>query len=99
MVITQVTKDLRRLLDTQNIPWDDLSTDSIERTQILLEDGTSICCMCGHYILTGDVEYGLTLGLPSKLDVSFINSVDDYAFITPKTPEEVLEVLGRHGAK
>ena len=73
MVITQVTKDLRRLLDTQNIPWDDLSTDSI--------------------------EYGLTLGFPSKLDVSFINSVDDYAFITPKTPEEVLEVLGRHGAK
>lgn len=99
MVITQVTKDLRSLLDAQNIPWDDLSTDSIERTCIRLEDGTSFCCMCGHCILTGCVEYGLTLGSPSKLDVSIINSIDDYAFITPKTPEEVLEVLDRHGTK
>ena len=99
MVITQVTKDLRSLLDAQNIPWEDLSTDSIERTCIRLEDGTSLCCMCGHYVLTGNVECGLTLGFPSKLDVSIINSIDDYAFITPKTPAEVLEVIGSHGTK
>lgn len=99
MIISKVTKDLRRLLDAQNIPWEDYSTDSIERTWIPLDDGTTFCCMCGHYVLTGGVEYGLTLGFPSKLDVSIINSVDDYAFTTPKTPEEVLEVLGRHGEK
>lgn len=66
MVISKVTKDLRRLLDAQNILWEDYSTDSIERTCIPLDDGTS---------------------------------VDDYAFTTPKTPEEVLEVLGRRGTK
>jgi hypothetical protein len=99
MAISKVTKDLRRLLDAQNIPWEDHSTDSIERTWIPLDDGTTFCCMCGHYVLTGGVEYGLTLGFPSKLDASIINSVDDYAFTTPKTPEEVLEVLGRHGEK
>lgn len=99
MVISKVTKDLRRLLDAQNILWEDYSTDSIERTCIPLDDGTSLCCMCGHYVLTGGVESGLTLGFPSRLEVSIINSVDDYAFTTPKTPEEVLEVLGRRGTK
>lgn len=99
MDVSKVTKDLRRLLDAQKISWEDHSTDSIERTYIPLEDGTSLCCMCGHYVLTGGVEYGLTLGFPSKLDVSIIHSVDDYAFTTPKTPGEVLEVLGRNETK
>ena len=99
MAISKVTKDLRRLLDVQKISWEDHSTDSIEQTCIPLEDGTSLCCMCGHYVLTGGVECGLTLGFPSKLDVSIIHSIDDYAFTTPKTPEDILEVLGRYGEK
>ena len=99
MVITQVTKDLRRLLDAQNIPWKDHSTDSFERTCVPLDDGASLCCMCGHYVLTGGAECDLTLGFPSKLEVSIINSVDDYTFTALKTPKEVLEVLGKHGTK
>lgn len=53
MAISEVTKDLRRLLDAQ------------------------------------------------KLEVSIIHSIDDYSSEAgmPKTPEEILEVLGRHGAK
>lgn len=99
MVISKVTKDLRRLLDAQNISWEDHSSGATERTWIPLDDGTTFCCSCGHYTMAGGIEYGFTPGFPLKLELSIIHSIDDYAFTTPKTPEEILEVLGRHGKK
>lgn len=85
MAISKVTKDLRSLLDAQNISWEDHSGFTTERTWIPLDDGSVLCCLCSYYML----------------EVSIIHSIDDYAFGTgmPKTPEEILEVLGRHGAK
>lgn len=101
MAISKVTKDLRRLLDAQNIPWEDHSGFTTERTWIPLDDGSVLCCMCSYYVTPGGIECGVTRGFPLKLEVSIIHSIDDYAFGTgmPKTPEEILEVLGRHGAK
>lgn len=101
MAISKVTKDLRRLLDAQNIPWEDHSGFSTERTWIPLDDGSILCCMCSYYVTPVGFECGISSGFPLKLEVSIIHSIDDYAFGTgmPKTPEEILEVLGRHGAK
>mgnify|MGYP000960896093 CR=1 FL=1 len=80
MAISKVTKDLRRLLDAQNIPWEDHSGFTTERTWIPLDDGSVLCCLCSYYI---------------------IHSIDDYSSEAgmPKTPEEILEVLDRDGAK
>nr|DAG04344.1 MAG TPA: hypothetical protein [Siphoviridae sp. ctYkG6] len=101
MAISKVTKDLRRLLDAQNIPWEDHSGFSTERTWIPLDDGSVLCCMCSYYVTPGGIECGISSGFPLKLEVSIIHSIDDYAFApgAAKTPEEILEVLGRHGAK
>lgn len=101
MAISKVTKDLRRLLDAQNIPWEDHSGFSTERTWIPLVDGSVLCCMCSYYVTPGGIECGVSSGFPLKLEVSIIHSIDDYAFApgAAKTPEEILEVLGRHEAK
>lgn len=101
MAISKVTKDLRRLLDAQNIPWEDHSGFTTERTWISLDDGSVLCCMCSYYVMPGGIECGISSGFPLKLEVSIIHSIDDYAFApgAAKTPEEILEVLGRHGAK
>ena len=101
MAISKVTKDLRRLLDAQNIPWEDHSGFSTERTWIPLDDGSVLCCMCSYYVTPGGIECGISSGFPLKLEVSIIHSIDDYAFApgAAKTPEDILEVLGRHGAK
>lgn len=101
MAISKVTKDLRRLLDAQNIPWEDHSGFSTERTWIPLDDGSVLCCMCSYYVTPGGIECGVSSGFPLKLEVSIIHSIDDYAFApgAAKTPEEILEVLGRHEAK
>ncbi len=72
MAISKVTKDLRRLLDAQNIPWEDHSGFSTERTWIPLDDGS--------VITPSGIEYGVTRGFPLKLEVSIIHSIDDYAF-------------------
>lgn len=101
MAISKVTKDLRRLLDAQNIPWEDHSGFSTERTWIPLDDGSVLCCLCSYYVTPGGIECGISSGFPLKLEVSIIHSIDDYAFApgASKTPEEILEVLGSHGAK
>lgn len=101
MAVSKVTKDLRRLLDAQNIPWEDHSSGASERTWIPLDDGSVLCCMCSYYITPNGIKCGLSLGFPLKLEVSIIHSIDDYAFApgAAKTPEEILEVLGRHGAE
>lgn len=101
MAISKVTKDLRRLLDAQNIPWEDHSGFTTERTWIPLDDGSVLCCMCSYYVTPGGIECGISSGFPLKLEVSIIHSIDDYAFApgASKTPEEILEVLGNHGAK
>lgn len=101
MAISKVTKDLRRLLDAQNIPWEDHSGFNTERTWIPLDYGSVLCCMCSYYITSDGVEHGVTSGFPLKLEVSIIYSIDDYAFGpgAAKTPEEILEVLGRYGEK
>ena len=101
MAISKVTKDLRRLLDAQNIPWEDHSGFSTERTWIPLDDGSVLCCMCSYYVAPGGIECGVSSGFPLKLEVSIIHSIDDYAFApgAAKTPEDILEVLGRHEAK
>lgn len=99
MAICKATNDLRRLLDAQGIPWEDHSGFTTERTWIPLDDGSTLCCMCAHYLTSHGFEYGLTSGFPLKLSVSIIHSADDYAFETHKTPEEILEVLGKHEAK
>lgn len=101
MAISKVTKDLRSLLDAQNIPWEDHSGFSTERTWIPLDDGSILCCMCSYYITPSGIEHGVTSGFPLKLEVSIIHSIDDYALApgAAKTPEEILEVLGRHEAK
>mgnify|MGYP000308061069 FL=1 len=101
MAISKVTKDLRRLLDAQNIPWEDHSGFSTERTWIPLDDGSVLCCMCSYYVTPGGIECGISSGFPLKLEVSTIHSIDDYAFGpgASKTPEEILEVLGIYGAK
>lgn len=99
MPISKVTKDLRRLLDAQNIPWEDRTGFTTERTWIPLDDGSVLCCMCSYYVTPGGIECGISSGFPLKLEVSIIHSTDDYEFTTPKTPEEILEVLGIYGAK
>lgn len=101
MAISKVTKALRRLLDAQNIPWEDHTGFTTERTWIPLDDGSVLCCMCSYYVTPGGIECGISSGFPLKLEVSIIHSIDDYAFGpgAAKTPEEILEVLGRHGAK
>lgn len=101
MAISKVTKDLRGLLDAQNIPWEDHSGFSTERTWIPLDDGSILCCMCSYYVTPGGIECGISSGFPLKLEVSIIHSIDDYAFGpgAAKTPEEILEVLVRHGTK
>lgn len=101
MAISKVTKDLRRLLDAQNIPWEDHTGFTTERTWIPLDDGSVLCCMCSYYVTPGGIECGISSGFPLKLEVSIIHSIDDYAFApgAAKTPEEILEVLGRHEAK
>lgn len=101
MAISKVTKDLRRLLDAQNIPWEDHTGFTTERTWIPLDDGSVRCCMCSYYVTPSGIECGVSSGFPLKLEVSIIHSIDDYAFGAgmSKTPEEILEVLGRHGAK
>ena len=101
MAISKVTKDLRRLLDAQNIPWEDHSGFSTEQTWIPLDDGSILCCMCSYYVTPGGIECGISSGFPLKLEVSIIHSIDDYAFGpgAAKTPEEILEVLDRHGTK
>lgn len=101
MSISKVTKDLRRLLDAQNIPWEDHSGFTTERTWIPLDDGSVLCCMCSYYVTPGGIECGISSGFPLKLEVSIIHSIDDYAFApgASKTPEEILEVLGKHGTK
>jgi hypothetical protein len=101
MAISKVTKDLRSLLDAQNIPWEDHSGFTTERTWIPLNDGSVLCCLCSYYITPSDIEYGVTRGFPLKLEVSIIHSIDDYSSEAgmPKTPEEILEVLGKHGEK
>lgn len=99
MPISKVTKDLRRLLDAQNIPWKDCTGFTTERTWIPLDDWSVLCCMCSYYVTPGGIECGISSGFPLKLEVSIIHSTDDYEFTTPKTPEEILEVLGRHGKK
>lgn len=101
MAISEVTKDLRRLLDVQNISWEDHSDSKAERTWIPLDNGLVLCCMCSYYITSDGVEHGVTSGFPLKLEVSIIYSIDDYAFGpgAAKTPEEILEVLGRYGEK
>lgn len=101
MAVSKVTKDLRRLLDAQNIPWEDHTGFTTERTWIPLDDGSTLCCMCSYYVTPGGIECGISSGFPLKLEVSIIHSIDDYAFGAgmSKTPEEILEVLGRHGAK
>lgn len=101
MAISKVTKDLRSLLDAQNIPWEDHSGFTTERTWIPLDDGSVLCCMCSYYVTPGGIECGISSGFPLKLEVSIIHSIDDYAFApgAAKTPEEILEVLGKHGAK
>lgn len=101
MAISKVTKDLRRLLDAQNIPWEDHSGFSTERTWIPLDDGSVLCCMCSYYVTPGGIECGISSGFPLKLEVSIIHSIDDNAFApgASKTPEEILEVLGRHEAE
>lgn len=101
MAISKVTKDLRRLLDAQNIPWEDHSGYSTERTWIPLDDGSVLCCMCSYYVTPSGIECGISSGFSLKLEVSIIHSIDDYAFApgAAKTPEEILEVLGRHEAK
>ena len=101
MAISKVTKDLRRLLDAQNIPWEDHSGFTTERTWIPLDDGSVLCCMCSYYVTPGGIECGISSGFPLKLEVSIIHSIDDYAFApgASKTPEDILEVLGIHGAK
>ena len=72
---------------------------STERTLIPLDDGFTLCCMCSYYVTPTGIEHGITSGFPLKLEVSIIYSTDDYAFKTPRTPEEILEVLGRRGEK
>ena len=101
MSISKVTKDLRRLLDAQNIPWEDHSGFTTERTWIPLDDGSVLCCMCSYYVTPGGIECGISSGFPLKLEVSIIHSIDDYAFApgASKTPEEILEALGKHGTK
>lgn len=101
MAISKVTKDLRRLLDAQNIPWEDHSGFTTERTWIPLDDGSVLCCMCSYYVTPCGIECGISSGFPLKLEVSIIHSIDDYAFApgASKTPEEILEVLGKHGEK
>ena len=99
MAISKVTKDLRRLLDAQNISWEDHSGFNSERTWIPLDDGSILCCTYSYYITPNGVARGITLGFPFKLDVSVIYSIDDYAFEKPMTPEEILEVFGGHGTK
>lgn len=101
MAISKVTKDLRRLLDAQNIPWEDHSGFSTDRTWIPLDDGSVLCCMCSYYVTPGGIECGVSSGFPLKLEVSIIHSIDDYAFGPGalKTPEEILEVLGRREEK
>ena len=101
MAISKVTKDLRKLLDAQNIAWEDHSGFTTERTWIPLDDGSVLCCMCSYYVTPGGIECGISSGFPLKLEVSIIHSIDDYAFApgASKTPEDILEVLGRHGAK
>ena len=101
MAISKVTKDLRRLLDAQNIPWEDHSGFSTERTWIPLDDGSVLCCMCSYYVTPNGIKCGLSSGFPLKLEGSLSHSIDDYAFApgAAKTPEEILEVLGKHGAE
>ena len=101
MAISKVTKDLRRLLDTQKISWEDHSSGASERTWIPLDDGSVFCCMCSYYVTPNGIKCGLSSGFPLKLEVSIIYSIDDYAFApgASKTPEEILEVLGEHGAQ
>lgn len=101
MAISKVTKDLRRLLDAQKISWEDHSSGASELTWIPLDDGSVLCCMCSYYVTPNGIKCGLSSGFPLKLEVSIIHSIDDYAFapVASKTPEEILEVLGRHGAK
>ena len=101
MAVSKVTKDLRRLLDAQNIPWEDHSGFTTERTWIPLDDGSVLCCMCSYYVTPGGIECGISSGFPLKLEVSTIHPIDDYAFGpgASKTPEEILEVLGIYGAK
>ena len=101
MAISKVTKDLRRLLDAQKISWEDHSSGASERTWIPLDDGSVLCCMCSYYVTPNGIKCGLSSGFPLKLEVSIIHSIDDYSSEAgmPKTPEEILEVLGRHGAK
>ena len=101
MAISKVTKDLRRLLDAQKISWEDHSSGASELTWIPLDDGSVLCCMCSYYVTPNGIKCGLSSGFPLKLEVSIIHSIDDYAFAlgASKTPEEILEVLGKHGAK
>lgn len=101
MAISKVTKALRSLLDAQNIPLEDHSSGVSERTWIPLDDGSVLCCMCSYYVTPNGIKCGLSSGFPLKLEVSIIYSIDDYAFApgASKTPEEILEVLGKHGAK
>lgn len=99
MTISKVTKDLRGLLDAQNIPWRDRSDLRAEQTWIPLDDGSILCCTCSHYTTPSGIEHSATSEFPLKLEVSIIHSIDDYAFETPKTPEEILEVLGKYGTK
>ena len=101
MAISKVTKDLRSLFDAQNIPWEDHSGFTTERTWIPLDDGSVLCCMCSYYVTPGGIECGVSSGFPLKLEVSIIHSIDDYAFApgASKTPEEILEVLSKHGAE
>lgn len=101
MAISKVTKDLRRLLDGQKISWEDHSSGASERTWIPLDDGSVLCCMCSYYVTPNGIKCGLSSGFPLKLEVSIIHSIDDYSSEAgmPKTPEEILEVLCRHGTK
>ncbi|MFC2764840.1 MAG: hypothetical protein ACFN3D_00860, partial [Lancefieldella parvula] len=63
------------------------------------DDGSVLCCMCSYYVTPGGIECGISSGFPLKLEVSIIYSTDDYTFKTPRTPEEILEVLGRREEK
>lgn len=99
MAISEVTKDLRRLLDVQNISWEDHSDSKAERTWIPLDDDSVLCCMYPYYATLDGIGFGGMSDFLSKLEVSIIYSTDDYTFKTPRTPEEILEVLCRREEK
>ena len=55
--------------------------------------------MYPYYATLDGIGFGGMSDFPSKLEVSIIYSTDDYTFKTPRTPEEILEVLGRREEK